>query len=355
MNLSLVSIITPTKGALRMTNDQIEIEMKMLVAQERNITTRILKLILMAEEQKLHLERGFKNLLEWLVQGHGYSERAAMRRIKAAVLLRAAPNTAEKIQSGQVNLTTLSQVHSAIRFHEKASGARLSSEEKIKVIEKIENKTSEETERALFSIFPELASGVKQEHTRAIDAETSRLAMNLSNETLEDLKRIQELLSHSHPNASFAKVIALLAKEYLSRKDPLQKEVRQKCGAVRGTRSVMNTGVTCITAPTAEVVLPQNLVPNPGVPPAQRVDRLSQSTRRLVLKRAQGRCEYRDFQTGRICGSRHQIEVDHITPKALGGGNELENLRCLCRAHNALMAERNLGSLANNWRNRSSN
>ncbi|MGE0527948.1 MAG: HNH endonuclease [Bdellovibrionales bacterium] len=31
--------------------------------------------------------------------------------------------------------------------------------------------------------------------------------------------------------------------------------------------------------------------------------------------------------------------MDHVLPRALGGGHELSNLRCLCDVHNRLMAD----------------
>ncbi|MGE0527914.1 MAG: HNH endonuclease, partial [Bdellovibrionales bacterium] len=37
--------------------------------------------------------------------------------------------------------------------------------------------------------------------------------------------------------------------------------------------------------------------------------------------------------TGRRCESSHQLEADHIVPRALGGRDDISNLRCLCRSH----------------------
>ena len=52
-------------------------------------------------------------------------------------------------------------------------------------------------------------------------------------------------------------------------------------------------------------------------------------------------CEYK---TGnKTCGSRYQVQRDHILPKALGGTDAPENLRYLCRQHNLLAAEQRLG------------
>ena len=47
----------------------------------------------------------------------------------------------------------------------------------------------------------------------------------------------------------------------------------------------------------------------------------------------QGCCSYVDRHTGRRCGSRFFLEIDHIVPVARGGGAEPANLRLRCSAH----------------------
>ena len=48
--------------------------------------------------------------------------------------------------------------------------------------------------------------------------------------------------------------------------------------------------------------------------------------------------EGKPLPEGMRCGSRFQVELDHIVPFAQGGPSTLENLRCVCRAHNAWLA-----------------
>lgn len=61
--------------------------------------------------------------------------------------------------------------------------------------------------------------------------------------------------------------------------------------------------------------------------------------RRRAIGESQGRCVYLDQVTGRVCESRHQVQIDHVIPKALGGVDAYKNYRPLCRQHNLLMAE----------------
>ena len=55
--------------------------------------------------------------------------------------------------------------------------------------------------------------------------------------------------------------------------------------------------------------------------------------RREVWRRDGGCCSYVDPHSGRRCGSRFLLELDHIVPFALGGSAEPGNLRLHCSAH----------------------
>ncbi len=60
--------------------------------------------------------------------------------------------------------------------------------------------------------------------------------------------------------------------------------------------------------------------------------------KRLVWARDQGRCSYVNPKTGRRCGSRYMIQMDHIKPYSLGGLSTKENMRLLCAGHNRFRA-----------------
>ena len=57
------------------------------------------------------------------------------------------------------------------------------------------------------------------------------------------------------------------------------------------------------------------------------------AVRRQVWERDRGCCSYVDRGSGRRCGSRHLLEIDHVVPYAHGGSAEPDNLRLLCAAH----------------------
>ena len=77
--------------------------------------------------------------------------------------------------------------------------------------------------------------------------------------------------------------------------------------------------------PSADSAQPSHRAPRSRYIPAP--------VRREVWRRDGGRCSYVDPHSGRRCGSRFLLELDHIVPYALGGGAEPGNLRLRCRAH----------------------
>jgi hypothetical protein len=73
--------------------------------------------------------------------------------------------------------------------------------------------------------------------------------------------------------------------------------------------------------------------------------------RRAVWERDGGRCRYVDGQDRR-CKERRRIEFHHRYPFGLGGDHSVSNIRLMCRAHNAYLAECDYGrnAMANNRR-----
>ena len=73
---------------------------------------------------------------------------------------------------------------------------------------------------------------------------------------------------------------------------------------------------------------------------------LSRYTRRAVVRevhaRDAGQCTFRSPE-GRRCAARGYLELHHEDPHARGGPPTVANLKIMCHAHNALMAERDFG------------
>lgn len=282
-----------------MKNSEISRRLGELAREERRITNEILELLVLAMEQRAWLEFGFSSLFDWLTRNFGYSAAAAMRRIEAAKLLRVVPEAKEKLATGELSLTAMSKVQSAVRAEEKTSEVSL--ERRAQALKAVENLSSFETEKKLVELFPASGEKAKREVKRVVDDNTIRHSLNLSAEASENLHRAKEVLSHKFPNASDAEIIAFALEFLLEKKDPLRKS-------------------TSAAEPTSAL-----------------------GRTRKLLQKHQGQCSYKDPRTGIRCSSRFQIQIDHIRPRALGGTNTTENLRPLCRQHNLYEAERIFG------------
>ena len=55
--------------------------------------------------------------------------------------------------------------------------------------------------------------------------------------------------------------------------------------------------------------------------------------KREVWQRDGGECSFVDPDSGRRCGSRFLLEIDHVVPYAVGGTHDAGNLRVYCGAH----------------------
>ncbi|MBN8540952.1 MAG: HNH endonuclease [Deltaproteobacteria bacterium] len=317
-----------------------------LRGDERKLDRQIVEYICEIESRRLYAELGFANIIDWLVKDLGYSESSAYRRMMAARAIRGVPEAAGKIEDGRLNLVTLAKVQSAIRREEKRTGHRVSLETRSTMIAQTENKTLRETVRIAAEHFPEAiqASGSQIFSTQIV----------LTDEQLALLERVRELRSHSNFGASLGEIVAAIANEYLDRNDPLRREVKPRSvvkeprdtpigkTSAGGAAHSMEEPLSEISGGSPQggttVVFESDLRSRSG---ARRTS-IAPSTRNFVRRRAGDACEYQGTG-GQRCGSRFQTQMDHVIPVALGGKNDLTNLRLLCRTHNLLMAEKTLG------------
>jgi hypothetical protein len=278
-----------------MKNYEIRDRLSALVREERRVGKELVELLAVAMERRAWLEFGYSSLFDWLTRGYGYFPAAAMRRIEAARLLCVVPSAADEL-----SVTAMAQVQNAIRAQEKVS--TVSVERRAEAVRAVEGVSFHEAEKMLVELFPAAAERAKREVHRVADDGSVRHSMNLSAEAAENLKRAKEVLSHVLPSGSDAEVLAYVLDFFLEKKDPLRQTA---ASAAEPTSSVKRT--------------------------------------RGVVQKAKGQCTYKDLRTGVRCESRHQIQMDHIHPRALGGSNDLNNLRALCRQHNLYEAERIFG------------
>jgi 5-methylcytosine-specific restriction endonuclease McrA len=322
-----------------MTFEQIDDRIAVLVKTERHTTRETLELIRHAESIRLPENLGYRNTHHWLLERHKYSGSAADRRIQAARLLRDLPHIAEKVEDGAVNLSILCKMQTVLRAQQKATGQKPSLDQKREAITQIENKSCGQAEQVLHTLFPEAeVSNEKTVHKRDGG---ERLTVELSAQAVGYLERAREILSHALPSATIGDLIERIARDFVENNDPLikaERKIDQKksknAAGEKAPDAASELSESSMTHADLTAVAQRKLA-------QRRRPALPTALRREVIRRAGARCEYR-HQTRRR-ESRYQIEVDHVVPKAKGGTDTLENLRCLCRKHNQMVAEREYG------------
>ncbi len=222
------------------------------------------------------------------------------------------------------------------------------------LVERACGKSQRECEALLVAELPAARASLA-ERIRPLDAEVSEVRVVLKAEVLAKLDRLKGLLAAAAgTDGGLAAMIELLADRELARQ-----ESKKGRGVAPGRPGGEETSMSDHRQSDSKdhralKVAGESLVPGrsdgpadshvhrsdrhaPSRYPAAGRPRIAAATRREVWARARGQCEHPG------CGSRFRLEIDHRRPRALGGGDDLDNLRLLCRTHNLFEARRQLG------------
>jgi len=267
----------------QLSDQELDQQLANRISKEREVLSEILYLIIEVDRRKIYLDRAYPSLFEYLVKHHGYSSGSAHRRIEAARLMKDIPNLPEKLESGVLNLSQVGLVQKVIRQNK----IKASKEEKIELIQSLQNKTFAESQILVAHAFDlEVKEETKIQHQKN---ESVRIEVTFSKEQWQKVKQMQALLFHSLPNGN--DLVQTL--EYLA-----ERVIKQKAGLSNAHSSSSQNSI-----------------------------------RKAVLQKGQC-CQFTDPQTQKICGSKNFLQIDHIKPKWAGGNDSFENLQVLCAAHN---------------------
>ena len=321
-----------------------------------------------------------------MTKGIGYSEGAAQRRIQSARLLKQVPEIAKDLQTGELNLSQISYVQTAIRQEEKCLNAEIPKSQKLSILNKLKSQNTFETQKILMQELPSF----EVPKPKAVPTAHNKIQVTLEFHE-KDWEKIQKLMAHfSHavPDQKLESFLlwchANLEKKKLKQKMNAQKlnnvkkqEIGQKkkfpeiermkeviinsavsnekgnhtksgVDPIHTTEKIVNNSLCSMEnqVPFLEVErVPKsksNNLKSPDIlPPKRRWSRLRQYIPQAIQTkvRSQGQCEFVSRVTGRKCLAKHFLEIEHIRPLAKGGTNHVSNLRLYCRAHNQLVAK----------------
>lgn len=296
-----------------LSNEMLVNRFSKLVRTERKITHQIVACIAEIEIRKIYLAKAYPTLCEYLMHEHGYSQSSALRRIDAALLLQDVPEVSQKIVEGKINLSQASLLAQTIRLAERNFRAAVTSEQKFEILQKIESRNYQDSQRI---ICQELGVAPLTHEKRQTHADGSvTLTITLTAEQAQRFQRVGELALHALESTKSADLIDYLACKELARRtevkraSPLSKSSSQNQRLIPPNvrKLILHSSTPPTAAPTDSVAISD-----------------SQKTAEA--------CSYRNSQTGRRCGSRHFVQIDHRRPVRAGGNCVPDNLQILCAA-----------------------
>ena len=332
-----------------LNNFELVSRTKTLVLKERETTNEILWCLRTIQQRMVYAEYSCSSLFEFCVKHLGYSGGAASRRIRAMEFLKEVPETEKALKEGKVSLTTVASLQSYLQ-HEKKK-RRTNKEEQVTLetkkdlLHQIENKSKTECEKIFVSLSPTLEDKILgTEKARVLTPDKTELKLVAEEKLMQNIQRLRELSAHKNPNLSYAEIFLMSTEFMLEKIDPQRQEQKRERKQVK-----KEEGKNKVIASSLENLAVQNS----ATPLENQATHFSTSSvdphfvtaknRRDTLRHADWQCEHVDEKTGLRCTSRWALEVDHCKPVALGGSSSPENLRCLCRTHNAYAAVKIFG------------
>lgn len=319
---------------LKNINDEdLNQKIKSLASQERKLTKEIILHIAEVDQRRLYLRMAYSSLFEYLVHEIGYSEGAAMRRIDAARMVQNIPEVSIKIESGEINLSQISKVQKICRQLKKENRERVAVSMQREALKKIESKSASQTDLILAQEFQVEVKAQTRLHLQK--DESVRLEICFTKEEMLLIQKAREILSNKtgggikealvemaervvksviNPNAMMAVNLKKELNDAANQTEPLEKaEQLKKMEQLQGVDQLQSKVYKSITP----------------------------KLKRSILNRDQC-CQFQDAKTGKVCGSKVFLEIDHIQPRYKNGQHTAENLRVLCRAHNLFRFDANL-------------
>ncbi len=377
-------------------NSELDSRIKSLARQERELLTHVLHVIKEIDNRKLYLEMSYSSLFAYLTEAVGYSASSAQRRIDAARLLNEIPSLSDKIESGEIHLAQTSRIQKAAREIIRNRQIKVTSEDKLELLESLAGKNQRDTEKQVAQFFDMPIIQKSIEKTQADDS--VRLEITLSKIQYDKLKQAQALVSHALPGNQIVDFIEYISNKVIKQKTTtaaasvgkvFRNQQKPNCKAELGASDQINSfGHFDLTHPMSSVsninsttqlnssvqeksesklnsvtqvksvnklnsanqgnsvtnMNSENLENSADNIISARALKASQNGFSLKIKKKVlshfSTCQYRDPNSDKICGSNWFLQVDHRHSRWAGGNNDFENATVLCSQHNKLKYRR---------------
>ena len=293
-------------------------QIKEFIQSERDLLIRILHHLREIEKRRLFSDLGYKSLFDYAVGELKYSEGQAGRRIQTMRLLKDLPELETKIATGALSLSNVQQAQTFFREVQAAEPRRIvTPQEKLDVLEKLENKSVRDAQKELLKINP--AQALPKEKERVVTETTSEVRFLMSDKLKAKLEGVRSLLGAKGAMMTYAELFDVMSDLSLS---ALESRHFGKKRTADAQAKRMDAGESVFRDATVEV--PRNSTRDS----TSKVESVNDS--RYISKSLKHQVWTRDKGAFTSCGGRRNLNYDHIKPIALGGLTIFENLRLLC-------------------------
>lgn len=251
-----------------LTDEVLLTDTKKLSAGERQFTVLVLHHIAEIDRRKLYTDLKYGSLYEYCIKELKYSEASAHGRVVASRLMAQIPDIEPRIQKGNITLSNLMIVS---RFMKNNNIVNI--HQKKEIIGKIENLSKRECENKLL----EITGRTKPKVT----------TITIMDETYVLLQKTRDMMGG-----------------YLSNDELITKIAQNEIKKIEKER------------------FKQTDRQHNATQPVEAIRVISAETKRM---------KYSESPHCENCGSITDLEFDHRIPKSLGGTNDPENIRILCR------------------------
>ena len=308
-----------------LTDDALVARVSTLCAEGYALTARLIVLLIEVEERRLDLRSACTSMFDYCQRRLGMSGGAAYRRITAARLVKRFPALLQRIETGEIHLSTLV----LLRPH-------LDEQNVHEIAAAVVGKTKRQVEELLARIAPkaDLPSTIVELAAASNDASATVFADRQADS------------GSSTPRAARARIEPLSEARYgvqLTASAELKAKLERACDLMRHRNPrgdlavVIDAALDLLLAKLEKERLAKVKTPRKASS-SRRPRGVPAAVRREVFERDSEQCTFVD-ESGARCPQRGHLELDHVEARALGGTNAAENLRVRCRAHNRLAAE----------------
>jgi 5-methylcytosine-specific restriction endonuclease McrA len=314
-----------------LTDDALVARLSTVWAEGHVVTARLIVLLIEVEERRLDLRSACTSMFDFCQRRLGMSEGAAFRRITAARLVKRFPALLERIERGELHLSTMV----LLRPH-------LHEQNVEHLAEAVAGKTQRQVEELLARLAPkpDVPSAIVELRASSSDATPTLLVGSEAG--------MSPTLVLSDPRARIEPLSEARYKVQLTASAELKAKLERACDLMRHRNPSGDLGVVIekaldlLLAKLEKERLGRVKAPRASTKPragsGTRPRAIAAGVRRAVFERDGERCTFLD-ESGERCPARGHLELVHVEPRALGGTNAASNLRVRCRAHNRLAAE----------------